>query len=94
MAKKMKKLIALTLALAMCFSMMAIGVQATGEDDAPEYVISLVPGKKTYAQREVSGLAGTTTYKLTATSTDVETATKQTIGEFKVPQPEPPAAST
>ena len=87
MAKKFKKLLALTLAVATCLSMVAVPAQAEGSAYTPEYTVKLVPGKTTTAKDVVSDSTGKTTYEIKAVTSEVDVTTKQTIGEFKSPQP-------
>ena len=86
MAKRLKKMLALILAAATCFSMVTVGVQAKEPAEDPLYSVELVPGKETSAKREVKDETGTYTYRITAETSDVETTTQQTASELVSPQ--------
>ena len=85
MAKKMKKLLALVLAVTTCFSMVVVPAHAASTE-VTEYTVNLVPGTTTTNDQVVSDSTGKTTYTITATTDEVEVTTKQTIGEFVTPK--------
>ena len=87
--KIMKKTIALILVLTMCFSTMAMAVQAEETAAAaadPVISVELTPGGESTGQGSVPGEQKTTIYNVTATTSAVEVTTKQTPGELTAVQ--------
>ena len=83
MAKRLKKMLALILAAATCFSTVTVGVQAKESADEPLYSVELIPGEETTAKRVVKDETGTYTYRIVADTSEVEVETKQTVSDFK-----------
>ena len=89
MAKNLKRLCALVMALVMCGSTLSIGVSAaeTPENPTPAVTVQLVPGKdETSSSAKVDLENVTVTRDVKATTSDIIVTTKQTPGELTAVQ--------
>ena len=86
MAKKMKKVLAMFLAVLMLSGTMLMATPAVAAEADSEYTIALIPGKTTSAKRKVNDENGSTTYTITAETSDITVDAKQTAADFVGPQ--------
>ena len=86
MAKTMKRLLCAVLTLAMCMSILCVPAMAAEPIALPEVTVDLIPGKDSEKTVEDGVNGGTMSRTVTATTSKIETTTKQTAGELTAVQ--------